>query len=370
MRVNAWQVAAGLAILFIFGLSATIAYRFMDVILLAIVVAFFISPITEKLHYYGKKAPTWLTWLTGNHSVAALVAFIIFILPFVFTLLQVANLISNPQGTQVLLDILYFSPELSDKVTSILNFVGLEAFSGTISEEIRVLSGNLLSQSADAMNTLAQKMMIDIPLFLIITFYLIDDGPALFYKIKSYIPQKQRFMYNLFNQTSNIAYGLFMGFFLTSIITGVIATTGFWIMSLLGILPLKTYAYAVFMGLAVALFSLLPIVGAWTVFLPAAGWVLMTQPANVAVFNAITIIVFGLIFLIAIPDFYIRPKIAGRESHVHPLILIIGFLGGTLLWGMKGIILGPLSLGLTQAVITSFLEYENSKQQAKRKSPP
>ncbi len=366
MKVNAWQVAAGLAILFIFGLSATIAFRFIDIIILAILVAFFVSPITEKVHYYGKKAPRWLLWLTGNHSVAALFAFAIFILPFVFVFLQVANLVSNPQGTQVLLDVLYFSPELSDKVKQVLDFIGLEAFSDTIATEIRTISGNLLSQSAITTAELAQRMMIDVPLFLIVTFYLIDDGPALFYKLKSYIPQKQQFMYNLFNQTTNIAYSLFMGFFLTSIITGAIAAAGFWTMSVLGILPLKTYAYAVFIGLAVALFSLLPIVGAWTVFLPAAGWVLMTQTAAAATTNAVIVILFGVIFLVAIPDFYIRPKIAGRENHVHPLIIILGFLGGSLLWGMKGIVLGPLALALSQAVITSFLEYESSKQEVKK----
>ncbi len=67
-------------------------------------------------------------------------------------------------------------------------------------------------------------------------------------------------------------------------------------------------------------------------------------------------IVFGIIFLTLIPDLYIRPKLVARGSEIHPLLFIIGFFGGELIFGLKGVIIGPLILGLAQGIVTLYVK--------------
>jgi predicted PurR-regulated permease PerM len=44
-------------------------------------------------------------------------------------------------------------------------------------------------------------------------------------------------------------------------------------------------------------------------------------------------------------DFYIRPYLSGRDADIHPLIFILGFISGPLMFGLVGFIIGPLILG-------------------------
>jgi len=44
-------------------------------------------------------------------------------------------------------------------------------------------------------------------------------------------------------------------------------------------------------------------------------------------------------------DFYIRPYLSGRYADIHPLIFILGFISGPLMFGLVGFIIGPLILG-------------------------
>ena len=122
-------------------------------------------------------------------------------------------------------------------------------------------------------------------------------------------------------------------------------------------------AQGIFPAMAVILMAGLGWRGAWwasaailVAIVPIALWLLTSMPASTGVFNAIIVLVFGELFLVMIPDIYIRPNLAGKKGKVHPLIVLIGFLGGTLLWGLKGFVLGPLALGLAQAAIQSYFE--------------
>ena len=119
---------------------------------------------------------------------------------------------------------------------------------------------------------------------------------------------------------------------------------------------------------------LLPIVGAYTVFVPISAWILLTGTGPAAVSNALIVLAFGIVFLNLIPELIIKPRLSGLGTQIHPLIVILGVIGGTLLWGTKGFILGPLALALSQAVIESFVRYEQTvlrsvvRQEKKRKS--
>jgi predicted PurR-regulated permease PerM len=53
-------------------------------------------------------------------------------------------------------------------------------------------------------------------------------------------------------------------------------------------------------------------------------------------------------------DIYLRPKISSKYADIHPLIFILGFLCGPLVFGLVGFILGPLILGVTYAAVSTY----------------
>ena len=58
--------------------------------------------------------------------------------------------------------------------------------------------------------------------------------------------------------------------------------------------------------------------------------------------------------VLSLSDMYIRPAIAGKYAEIHPLILLIGFLSGPLVYGIVGFIIGPLILGITYTVLDNY----------------
>ena len=59
---------------------------------------------------------------------------------------------------------------------------------------------------------------------------------------------------------------------------------------------------------------------------------------------AIGITIGGLI--ISAVDTFLKPKMVGKKAEIHPVIIILGFLGGLHLLGIIGIVIGPLILAL------------------------
>lgn len=337
----------------IFIISAQVLNYFLDVLVLAAVSAYIVFPLTQRIHKYTQKYKQ--KWVK-SYVFASIVSFLVLILPFVFILLQTISILGNPKGTQVFLDLLKYSPEISMKVKLGLDMMGLNAFSETISGEIRVLVLTLGSRFSKSVTEIASTMLIQVPIYLISTYYFIQDGPAAVKSLRRYVSGREGFLRDLFIHADRVAHGIFMGHFITSIIVGVFTVIGFGLFYIVGILPLPNSAYVVFLSILTAIAVLLPIIGAWFVFIPLALWLMVSMPATSGVFNAIMVLVFGEIFLVGIPDIYIRPNLAGKTGKVHPLIMLIGFIGGTLLWGLKGFILGPLALGLAQAAIQTYFD--------------
>ena len=59
-------------------------------------------------------------------------------------------------------------------------------------------------------------------------------------------------------------------------------------------------------------------------------------------FSAIGILVFGAIS--STVDNFLRPMIVSKRTNLHSAIVIIGMIGGLFMFGILGVILGPLIL--------------------------
>ncbi|MFV1960179.1 MAG: AI-2E family transporter [Planctomycetota bacterium] len=103
-------------------------------------------------------------------------------------------------------------------------------------------------------------------------------------------------------------------------------------------------------GLVMALFSLLPMGGAAFVWAPVAIYLFAVGDVGKAWF----LFAWGLLLVGAI-DNVLRPWILRRTgSQVHPMLLFFAILSGIGLFGMSGIVFGPLLIALVLTAMESY----------------
>ena len=129
------------------------------------------------------------------------------------------------------------------------------------------------------------------------------------------------------------------GFVVVGFIQGVVGGLSFFIFGVPN--PL-------FWTLAMIIASILPI-GPWLVWIPAAA----LQFAMGEVAAAVGLAIFGLVVTNNI-DLILRPILVGKKAEMHPLIILVGGLGGIITFGAIGLIIGPLILAFTISFIKVY----------------
>ncbi len=188
-------------------------------------------------------------------------------------------------------------------------------------------------------------VMIQVFVLIFSTFYFARDG----YKVKSYVKavipkEKHQFFGNMIKEIKTVLKSIFYGHFLTGFIIGLIATIGFLILG---------YPYALFLGILTGVCQLIPLIGPWPVY--TILFIYDMVSGNYV--RGIIVLLFG--FGLSLSDMYIRPTLSGKYVDIHPMILLLGFVSGPIVFGLIGFILGPLILGITYAVVKT---YKNEKE--------
>ena len=133
--------------------------------------------------------------------------------------------------------------------------------------------------------------------------------------------------------------GTVYGILGTAVVQGFLTTFGLWISGVPR--PLLLGAIAGFI-------SVLPI-GAPVVWIPAALWLLSTGHTGWGIFLG----AYGLL-IVSGSDNVIRPYFIARGAKLPFLVTILGVLGGALAFGLLGIFLGPVLLGVGFTLVAEF----------------
>jgi predicted PurR-regulated permease PerM len=92
-----------------------------------------------------------------------------------------------------------------------------------------------------------------------------------------------------------------------------------------------------------------PIVGSWSVYVPVAIWLVIFRDA---VGPALAMVVIGTLVNTVFISTYLRPKIAAERSRVLNFYwMFVALITGVYTFGLAGILLGPILIGLLKAVI-------------------
>ncbi|HIQ39514.1 MAG TPA: AI-2E family transporter [Methanothermococcus okinawensis] len=339
MDTTEFRILMRIFVAFVFLLVLYLIYPFIDVIALSCAFAYMSKPIYDGIRrYFGK-------------STAALICLLIFIIPTVVA------------GILVLRDLAAFILQVDiqstiNSLNSILNEISNQlGYKFHINESTMVQ--NILqiwTYLEPHIRGLAFQVMalpivfIKVLVIIFLTYYLLKDGDVIKEVILSHVPEEYYQKTKLFLDKLNESYkNLFIGNALTSIVIGIMAGIGYYILNV----P-NAFLLAVLTGI----FALLPIVGGWTTYIPLALYYILIGE----VVKGIGIFIFGSVFLSLLPDFIVRPLIVKNESNIHPSLVLIAFLMGPLTLGLGGFAIGPLIIGAFDAICRVNLE-ERSKNE-------
>ncbi len=139
------------------------------------------------------------------------------------------------------------------------------------------------------------------------------------------------------NSTGLVAVGYVKAQIILSSITFLIAITG---------LSLLDNKYAVLLATLVAFFDMLPFFGAGFILWPTAVMTFINGSTTTAI---LTFVLYGVIFL---TRQMLEPRTLGKQISLHPLFTLLGIFVGVKIFGVGGLIVGPLTVVLVKALIT------------------
>lgn len=195
------------------------------------------------------------------------------------------------------------------------------------------------------------RMMLQIAITFFIVFYLLKDGPELTQKFKQLIPMTPVHQGHVYTKLKDTAFAVLYGSILIAAIQGALGALGFWVV---GIKAPWLW------GLIMTVFALIPFVGTTMIWLPAGIILIVQGAANsdpMLIWKGIGLIIYGIIIVSSI-DNILKPKIIGTKAGMHPVLILLGVLGGMAVFGFAGFLIGPMILAASKA----FLDlYEKEK---------
>jgi len=181
-------------------------------------------------------------------------------------------------------------------------------------------------------------------IFVFVLFYSFRDGKDALQQAMEFLPLNDSFKQDLKVQAKEVIYATVYGNIMVAIIQGIVGAIGF---VLFGV------SSPVLWGVVMMVAALIPFIGSVLVWFPAAliivfqGFVFGDTST---VWKGVGLMLYGLLFISTI-DNLVKPKIIGRKTSLHPLLIMLGLFGGLATMGFLGLILGPLVL----AFLTSFI---------------
>ena len=149
----------------------------------------------------------------------------------------------------------------------------------------------------------------------------------------------------LIDVTGATVRGVVYGILLTAIVQGVLTAFGLW---------LSGVPRPVLLGAVAGFLSVLPI-GAPVVWIPSALWLMSSGHLGWGIFLAI----YGVV-AVSGADSVIRPWFIARGAQLPFLLTVLGVLGGAMAFGLLGIFLGPVLLGIGYTLVNEWSEAEEA----------
>jgi predicted PurR-regulated permease PerM len=200
--------------------------------------------------------------------------------------------------------------------------------------ELGKFVGLFLFQQVSSIASNALKFFVYFFFMLLIIYYLLIDGDKLIEFIVDLSPLPREQDEKLIHKFKDMAGAILIGNGLCGLIQGVAGGVVFFFFN---------FNSPFLWGVIMALLAFLPIIGIGAVFIPVSIYLFLKG----RIASGIFFVVFYIILSGGI-EYLLKPKLVGQRVKMHTLLVFFSIIGGLKMFGILGIIYGPL-------VATAFL---------------
>ncbi len=324
-----------LLLLFITSVFLAMIWPFLMTILMAAI----FSALTRSLYRCLKD------WFGGRSSLAAsLTLFLLFfgiLLPLVGLLGAVtAEGIKVSQTAKPWIQKQISEPaEFSDLLKKIPFYENILPYKETIFLKAGELVGRLstyLINSLSSVTVMTAQFIFMLFIFLYTMFFFLVDGRQILSGILHYLPLKQEDQERMLDKFTSVTRATLKGIAVIGMLQGSLVGAAF---------AAVGFPSAIFWGTVAAVMSMVPGIGTAIVWLPGVIILFMGGHYGAGIgLLAFCILVVGGI------DNFLRPRLVGKDTRMHELLILFGTLGGLIMFGVAGIIIGPIIAALVVTV--------------------
>lgn len=296
--------------------------------ILAVVVAVYLRSLYERLLVHVR-----------HPAIAATLALAVLIIPIVgalaYSYYEVRGVVSYLQANHVAV-----VSRIDAELQRLLPFLDLETASGRISVWLREATDYGAEIPAFVQGAIV-TISVSTAIFLFTAFYVLTDSGRIVAWLRSKVPPRYEELSGaLTASVRSVLYGTVY----STLITQTLKSAIILVLNLAMGVPL-----AVVLAIAAFIIGFFPIVGSWSIYVPTAAWLLIFGGSAT---KAILMLVICFTVNTLLITMYLRPKIAAERSRVLNFYwMLVGLVTGVYTFGLAGIVLGPILIGLLKAVI-------------------
>lgn len=333
MHAGRW-LAVVVPFVFLLYLCWLMARPFVQVLLWAVVLAVVFAPVHRRI-----------ASRVGSPSSAAAISTLLVVLTVLLPLsLITAAVVHEAAGIATHLQkepaaiLRPDMPLVGPIVQWLSQYVDVERFTSAqfLGERLQAAGAMLAAGALGFVGGLVSAL-VQIVLVVFTLFYFFRDGAAIRRATYDVIPLESAQARDIASRTREVIGATVYGVLLISAIQGLLGT---FIFSVLG-LPSP-----LLWGVVMFFLSMIPMAGAFLVWVPAALYLALTG----AYVQALVLVGFGVLVIGSIDNF-LSPRLVGKRARLHELLIFFSVLGGIQVFGVLGVVAGPVVVALTLALL-------------------
>jgi predicted PurR-regulated permease PerM len=331
----------------------TMLQPFIEVLLWAVVLVIVFMPVHRRVRA-RVGSPGW------SAMISCLLVVVVILVPLTLVTLAIVrelthiaqSLQSQPGGEGAaqagvagLLD--PNSPYVGKVLGWMGQYVDLEQFDSQqfIAERLKSLGGAIAGRTLGFVGG-AVGFVVQIFFVIFTMYYFFRDGERLREAVYSILPLDDRRAHEIIDRTQEVISASVYGVLVIALIQGTLGGIAFWALGLPS--PLLW-------GVVMVFLSMIPMAGAFVVWVPAALYLGVTGHWG----KAIILTVWGALVIGSVDNF-LRPKLVGEKTRLHELLIFFSVLGGLQVFGVIGLVLGPVVVAITIALLDVLRQADDS----------